>query len=341
MDLLHPVILCGGGGTRLWPRSRRNKPKPFLPLLGDRTLFQLSCDRVGGDQFADAMVVAGEAHRDYVADQGGCLAEIIVEPAAKNTAPAIALAAYRLPRDAVMLVCPSDHHIGDLDSFLAGVRDAATLASEGWLVSFAITPDRPETGFGYLKGGEPLSVGQRIARFVEKPDENRARRLLEEGGYAWNAGIFAFQAGVFLDELMRHRPEMAEAVQRSVAAGSSDGQAFRPEADAFATIEGESLDYAVMENTDRAAMIAADMKWSDVGNWQALQDIRDSDDDGNSARGEAELVDCRNVMVDTDGPRVSVIGLQDIAIVVDGNEVLVTTRDGAQSVGKLQGAKNQ
>ena len=341
MDRIHPVILCGGGGTRLWPRSRQAKPKPFLPLLGDRTLFQLSCDRVSGDRFADPIVVAGEAHREYVGEQARSLSELIVEPEGKNTAPAIALAAHRLPPEAVMLVCPSDHHIGDLDRFNAGVGDAARLASEDWLVSFAITPDRPETGFGYLKAGEPLSIGQRIEQFVEKPDEERAKGFLDQGGYAWNAGIFAFRAGVFLDELKRHRPAMAEAVANAVGSGRAQDRLFRPDRDAFAAIEGESVDYAVMENTDRAAMVAADMRWSDVGNWQALQDIRDSDEAGNSTHGQAELVDCRNVMVDTDGPRVSVIGLSDIAIIVDGNEVLVTTRDGAQNVGKLEGARNQ
>jgi mannose-1-phosphate guanylyltransferase/mannose-1-phosphate guanylyltransferase/mannose-6-phosphate isomerase len=340
-----PVILCGGSGTRLWPRSRAARPKPFLPLVGAKTLFEATLARCPPHAgFSAPVVVTGARHLDQVETQLGAVpgASIIVEPSAKNTAAAIALAALRLPVDAVMLVCPSDHHIGDAKAFAAAARAAAALAGEGWLVSFGIEAKTPETGFGYLKRGEPIGeLGFRTVQFVEKPDIERARAFLAEGVYAWNGGIFAFRVKDFLEELAVHRPAVAASAAEAVETGREDGRRFHPDARAFAAIEGESVDYAVMENTMRAAMVPADMDWSDIGNWQALHAARVSDADGNSVAGRAELVDCRNVLVDSDGPRVSVIGLSGVIVVVDGDEVLVTSTDGAQQVGKLSGAVNQ
>ncbi|MFN3516029.1 MAG: mannose-1-phosphate guanylyltransferase [Novosphingobium sp.] len=342
---IHPVILCGGSGTRLWPRSRAIKPKPFLPLVGEGTLFEATLARCAPEAgFAAPLVVTGTAHLGHVEAQwpAGTGGETIVEPCARNTAAAIALAALRLPADAVMLVCPSDHHIADTAAFRAVAHAAAALAADGWLVSFGIEAKTPETGFGYLQQGEPIGdLGFRVARFVEKPPLERARQFLAEGGYAWNGGIFAFRVGTFLAELAAHRPALAEAARAAVAGGRSEGRRFHPDAAAFAAIESESVDYAVMENTARAAMVPADMGWSDIGNWDALWAARPHDDHGNSMTGPAELVRCRNVLVDSDGPRVSAIGLEDVVIVVDGDEVLVTTRAGAQLVGKLHGAANQ
>jgi mannose-1-phosphate guanylyltransferase/mannose-1-phosphate guanylyltransferase/mannose-6-phosphate isomerase len=345
MTQIVPVILCGGSGTRLWPRSRAVKPKPFLPLVGDSTLFEATVGRCPAEAgFAPPVVVTGKAHLEHVDAQlaGTPGAAIIVEPAAKNTAAAIALAALRLPADAVMLVCPSDHHIGDRAAFVAAAQAAAALAADGWLVSFGIEANAPETGFGYLKRGEPVGEhGFRVAQFVEKPDLERAKAFLAEGIYSWNGGIFAFRVRDFLAELEAHRPAIAEAVRASVAGGHEDGNRFHPDAAAFAAIAGESVDYAVMENTARAAMVPADMDWSDIGNWQALHAARPQDDAGNAVTGTAELVDCRRVLVDSDGPRVHVIGLEDVIVVVDGNDILVTTAAGAQKVGKLGGAVNQ
>jgi mannose-1-phosphate guanylyltransferase len=342
MSKIVPVILCGGSGTRLWPRSRVAMPKPFLPLVGTRTLFEATLDRCAG--FAAPLVVTGKAHLGHVQAQLGPAsdAQIIVEPEAKNTAAAIALAALRLPDDAILLVCPSDHHIGDPAAFRAAAEAAAALAQQGWLVSLGIAATAPETGFGYLKRGEAIDAnGFRTAQFVEKPDRARAEQFLADGSYCWNGGIFAFRAKEFLDELEHHRPELAAAVYRSVAAGHDEGPCLYPEPRAFAAITGESVDYAVMENTEKAAMVPVDMAWSDIGNWQALHAALPQDAAGNASRGPVELVDCRNVLVDSDGPRVSVIGLEGVIVVVDGNDVLVTSADGAQLVGKLSGASNQ
>ena len=340
--LIHPVILCGGSGTRLWPRSRKHKPKPFLPLMGNRTLFEATLDRcVGEGVFAESLIVAGSAHVGHIVQQAGETATVIVEPAARNTAPAIGLAAALLPADAVMLVCPSDHHIADCAAFTAAAAAAARLAADDWMVAFGIAADRPETGFGYIRIGEAIDGGNRVERFVEKPDREAAMRFLAEGGHAWNGGIFAFRAGAYLDELAAHRPDMAEAVRKAVAGGRYVGQEFHPAAEPFSGIVGESVDYAVMENTGRAAVVQAAMGWSDIGNWEALRDARVADDAGNRTTGRVELIECRNVLVETDGPRVSVIGLEDVIVVVDGDEVLVTSATGAQLVGKLPGAANQ
>jgi mannose-1-phosphate guanylyltransferase/mannose-1-phosphate guanylyltransferase/mannose-6-phosphate isomerase len=241
-----------------------------------------------------------------------------------------------------MLVCPSDHHIGDYDAFRSAARAAADLAAEGWLVSFGIEPRSPDTGFGYLRRGERIGKnGFKVAQFVEKPDLARAEAYLACGEYAWNGGIFAFGVGAYLEELRRFRPELFAAVSRSVEKGQVCGRRFYPDADAFRRVEPESVDYAVMENTIHAAMVPAEMAWSDIGNWQALHGARKRDQSGNSIRGPVELVDCRNVLVESDGARVSVIGTQNLIIVVDGGDILVTSADSAHKVGKLSGAVNQ
>lgn len=341
MGRIHPVILCGGSGTRLWPKSRPTRPKPFIPLIGERTLFREAVERCGdGAIFAPPLIVAGPNHVPLIEEQmaSGEDHAIIVEPCARNTAAAIALAAARLEPDAVMLVCPSDHHIADETAFAKAAEEAALLAAQGWLVSFGIAPDRPETGYGYIRRGEPLDTGFKVDAFVEKPDLARAQGFLADGGYAWNGGIFAFRAGSLLDELAAHRPTVAAAIQASVEQGEESGSLFHPDSEAFGKIEGESIDYAVMENTARAAMVPVDMGWSDIGNWAALQDALPQDGEGNHSSGQADLDGCRNVLTMSDGPRISAVGVEDICIVVDGDEVLVTTRDGAQVVGKLPGA---
>lgn len=348
-DKITPVILCGGSGTRLWPRSRAIRPKPFIPLLEGGSLFEQTLSRTGDTAlFAPPVLVTGPALLQLAEDQvaPGVTAQAIVEPMAKNTAAAIALAAHRMPEDAVMLVCPSDHHIADEAAFTEAALRAAKLAGEGWLVAFGIAPTRPETGYGYIKRGDEIEGGHRIARFVEKPDLATAQDLLAQGGHSWNGGIFAFRAGTFLEELALHRPDLAAAVREAVEGGHQDGNRFHPDAEAFGRIKSESVDYAVMEETSRAATVGADMGWSDIGNWQSLRDARadeanGADADGNVVRGPADLLDCHRVMVDSDGPRVSVVGLEDVIVVVDNGEVLVTSIAGAASVGKLKGPSGQ
>ncbi|KEO89193.1 mannose-1-phosphate guanylyltransferase [Erythrobacter longus] len=345
--MIHPVILCGGSGTRLWPLSLKTRPKPFLPLVGDNSLFEQAIDRVAGDdRFAEPIIVAGGAHIDLIKEQlGEKPHRLIVEPQAKNTAPAIALAAAMLAPDDVMLVCPSDHYIADPHSFRAAALAAGVLAAQDYLTAFGITPDRPETGYGYIRQGKALEGGFAIREFVEKPDLARARTYLASGEYSWNGGIFAFRAGAFLDTLAKHRPAMAQAVKASMDAASHDAQTLHPDAASFAAIVGESVDYAVMENSERAAMVPVDMGWSDIGSWAALQDALVEQSDGNEQRnvttGEVDLIDCRNVLAKSDGIRVSAVGIEDVCIIVANGEVLVTTREGAQKVGKLPGAANQ
>jgi mannose-1-phosphate guanylyltransferase len=345
MSKITPVILCGGSGTRLWPRSRAIKPKPFLPLVGEYTLFEESLRRASDRSLFDApVIVTGANHLEHVEAQLSFApdAEVVVEPMARNTAAAIALATLRMPGDQVMLVCPSDHYIGRVDAFVSAAQAAARLAQGGWLVAFGIAATAPETGFGYIRRGESIDGGGYVVdRFVEKPDLERAMQFLAEGTYAWNGGIFAFRAGDFLKELGAHRPDILSAVEQSVARGHQDGHRFHPDADAFGMTPSDSIDYAVMEKTSRAAVVPADMAWSDIGNWDALHEARPKNNLGNSVIGRAELVDCREVLVESDGPRVSVIGLEGVIVVVDGDEVLVTSAAGVQKVGKLSGAANQ
>lgn len=342
---IHPVILCGGSGTRLWPRSRAGKPKPFLPLIGAATLFQATLGRADlAHGFAAPIVVTGARQLAHVVEQTRPTSDatIVVEPSARNTAAAIALAALLLPGDAIMLVCPSDHHIADEAAFRTAAHQAAALANDGFLVSFGIEATRPETGYGYLERGEPLGHGGfRVARFVEKPGLAAAESYLASGRFAWNGGIFAFRVSDFLAELEAHAPDIAQAARAAVAGGRREGRCFHPGAEQFGGFKALSVDYAVMENTRKAAMVPVDMGWSDIGSWDALHAALPQDAAGNSVQGVAELVECRNVFVSSDGPRVSAIGLEDVVIVVDGNEVLVTSKAGSQLVGKLNGVTDQ
>lgn len=340
-----PVVLCGGSGTRLWPRSRLKKPKPFMQVNGGATLFAQTLARCeAGDLFGAVTVVTGEPCGGHVESElsGQSSVQVIVEPVARNTAAAIALAALGLPDDAIMLVCPSDHHVSDVSAFHAAVAKAAVLAEKGWIVSLGVEATQAQTGYGYIEKGAPISdLGFQILRFVEKPDRATAELFLASGNHFWNSGIFVFRAGTFLAELAAHRPDIASLSGLAVASGHSEGRYFYPDAGAFAAIAGESVDYAVMENTQKAALVPVAMGWSDVGSWEMLQDALPHDQSGNFVRGDAELIECRKVMVDSDGPHVSVIGLEGVIIVVDGGNVLVTSRDGAKKVGQLKGAASQ
>nr|WP_282098670.1 sugar phosphate nucleotidyltransferase [Qipengyuania xiamenensis] len=332
--------MCGGSGTRLWPLSRADRPKPFLPLLDERTLFQQTLDRLNeGGLFAEPLIVAGEKHVPLVEQQAGDYS-LIVEPAARNTAPAIALAAARVEPDTILLVCPSDHHIADRQAFLEAVAKAQGLARDGKLVCFGIEPDRPETGYGYIEKGESLGEGHKVARFVEKPDEATAQAYLESGRFAWNSGMFVFRAGTFMDELARHRPEMAKAARQAVENGSEDGAQFHPESSAFTRINGESVDYALMENTAHAAIVSADIGWSDIGDWNSLMNAREAAGLDLLADG-TRTIDADGVMTVGMDRRISVVGLDNVIVVVDGEDVLVLSRDAAQAVKNLATDKSE
>lgn len=338
-----PVILCGGSGTRLWPLSRKEKPKPFHALTSERTMLAETLMRCAGDPaFGDPIVIGAAEHEALIAEELSRLgldqATLIVEPVAKNTAPAIGLAAALLPKDAVMLVCPSDHHIAEPEAFRTAAKRAGALAAEGWLVSFGIKPTGPETGYGYLKRGPSLDDGaDQIDQFVEKPDLARAEAFLTEGIYRWNGGIFAFTAGRYLAELEAFEPEMATAITQAIEQADRQANRVHPALGPLQTITGNSIDYAVMERTERVAMVEADMGWSDIGNWEALRVILPSDGDGNASQDSHELVRCRDTLVISDGPRVSAIGLDGVSIIVHNGEIVVIGRGEAQSVGKLGG----
>lgn len=329
----------------MWPRSRSDKPKPFIPLLGDQTLFEATLTRCSDETlFAAPLVVIGEKHLEFAKPQAAAItpdARFVIEPMGRNTAPAIALAALALDPNDIMLVCPSDHHIVDTQAFRKAAQAAADLAHEDWLVAFGIEATAPETGYGYIRRGEPLGQGFRVHSFVEKPDLETALGFLADGKYAWNGGIFAFRAGFYLAELGRHRPVMAAAAREAFELRKEDGEGLRPDFDCFGRIDKESVDYAVMENTDRAAMVDVSMGWSDIGNWDALLSQRERDSDRNVIVGRGEILGAKGAMIDSDGPHVTIIGVDDVVVVVDGDDVLVTARSAVQRVGEASRCKSQ
>ncbi|WP_369815349.1 mannose-1-phosphate guanylyltransferase [Erythrobacter sp. AP23] len=339
------MVLCGGNGTRLWPRSRATMPKPFIPLLGEQTLFQATLERCADREiFARPVVVIGERHLRFAEKQVEANAPdalFVVEPFGRNTAPAIALAALALDPDEIMLVCPSDHHITDPEAFRNAARIAAQMATEDWLVAFGIAATAPETGYGYIRRGEALDGGYRVQRFVEKPDLDTALGFLADGGYAWNGGIFAFRAGKFLAELSRHRPNLFATTKCAFERGDNAGATIHPDQESFAEIRGESVDYAVMENTDHAAMVDVSMGWSDIGNWDALFRERQLPSDDNVIVGPGEVIGATGVMIDSDGPHVTLIGANDLVVVVDGEDILVTARGAVQRVREASRCKDQ
>jgi len=323
-----PVILSGGAGTRLWPLSRRVRPKQLLALAGDSTMLAQTLTRVGDRRRFDVpIVVAGRDHADAVAEQLDG-AHLIVEPSARNTAPAATLAALAAP-DAMLLVMPSDHLVRDAGAFRAAVDRALPLAEQGWLVTFAVRPDRAETGYGYIQRGEPLAEGVfRAARFVEKPDAERAARMIAAGDHDWNSGLFLFRADVWLDAVKRHAPGILPAVRDAVGSGGRAG----PEPTAFARSPSISIDHAVMEKADRIATVPVEMGWSDVGSWDALHAIGTADATGNVAAGDVVLIDSADCLVRSDGPAVVTIGVEDLIVVAAGDAVLVMRRGESQRV---------
>jgi len=343
--MLIPLILSGGSGTRLWPVSRRNLPKQFLSLSGDGTLFQQTITRTR--QLPDVstpIVVASEDHRFLAADQlleiGIEGATIVLEPVARNTAPAIALGALKaLERDpeALLLVLPADHLIGDTESFTSAVQQALPAARDGWLVTFGIRPDRPETGFGYIRRAESIGDNAfRVGQFVEKPDQATAQGYVDNGSYDWNSGMFLFKASRYLEELGQHAPDMLTAVRAAYATGHGDLDFVRVDAEAFAKVPDNSIDYAVMEKTSRAAVIPVSCAWSDIGSWSALWLSGQHDEQGNQREGDTLTVNTRNSLLRShDRHMIATVGVDDLIVVSTPDATLVAHRDAAQDVKKV------
>ncbi len=335
-----PVILCGGAGSRLWPVSRQLLPKQFLPLVTGRTLLQdtaLRAREAAGP--VQPIVICNEAHRFLVQDQLaeiGIAARIVLEPAGRSTAAAVAIAALICENDdPVLLVLASDHAIRGTEAFNDAVRRAAAVAAAGNLVTFGIAPARPDSGFGYIERGDRLQGGSgayKVARFVEKPAEAEARRLIATGRAYWNSGMFAFGAKRVLDELGRYRHDILDAARGALAGASDDLGFLRLGKEAFLACPAEAIDRAVMERTAHAAVIPAEFEWSDVGSWDALWDIAQKDADGNAARGDVQMQDTKGSLVFGERRLVATLGVEDLIIVDTDDALLVADRSRSQDV---------
>jgi mannose-1-phosphate guanylyltransferase/mannose-1-phosphate guanylyltransferase/mannose-6-phosphate isomerase len=337
-----PVILSGGTGTRLWPLSREGYPKQFWPLASDRPMLVETAARAAGPGFAPPMVVCNEAHRFLVAEQlRGHGARIVLEPAGRNSGPAIAAAALLAEETGpgtVMWIMAADSAIKDLPALHAALSQAAAAARAGRIVTFGMTPTAPETGYGYIEAGAdvPGLAGVRaIARFVEKPDAARAAEFVAGGRHLWNSGMFVATASTLLAELERHEPAMLAAVRQAVAGAKRDMDFVRLDAAAFGAAPSISIDHAVMERTANAAVVPAAIGWSDIGSWAALWEISAQDGAGNATLGPVELVDARRCLVRSEGILTGVVGLQDAVVVVTDDAVLAMHRDRAQDVKML------
>ncbi len=332
-----PVILCGGAGTRLWPLSRAARPKQMLDLTdGGGTMLALTTQRVADPSlYGPPLVVGAESQADVIAGEVEG-ATLILEPTARNTAPAIALAALNAAPGAVLLVLPSDHHVADPAGFDAAVRRALPLARDGWIVTFGMTPDRPETGYGYIRRGERLGEGLfAVDRFVEKPDAATAAAWLAEGGHDWNGGIFLMRADTLIDGLAAHAPDILAAARAAVAGQAADGARLSPDAEAFAAAPSISIDYALMEKAARVAVAPVAIGWSDIGGFAALRDIMARDAAGNAIAGDVLAIDAENCLIRSDGPLVAAIGVRDLVVIAAGGAVLIVPREQSQRVKEI------
>ena len=345
--MIVPVILSGGSGTRLWPLSRGAYPKQFLSLVEEASLFRSTVGRLSGlSDCGQPLIVCNEDHRFLVAEQLRqqeiAPAAIMLEPMGRNTAPAVACAAHfalEQDKDALLFVMPSDHVIRNQAVFLESVSAGARAAGDGKLVTFGIVADRPETGYGYIrrasdeKGAEAQTQSAfPVAEFVEKPDLERAKSYVASGNYYWNSGMFMFRADAYLQELERHFPEILQATSQAFGTREPDRDFLRLGKDDFAACPSESIDYAVMEKTDKAVVVPMDAGWSDVGAWSALSDIAESDDDGNVMLGDILTKDVKNCYLRGESRMIAGVGLDNIVVVETADAVLVADKDRVQEV---------
>ncbi len=341
MPQIQPVILAGGTGTRLWPLSRELYPKQLLNLTEDISLLQATIKRIEAlPNMLPLLVVAGDDHRFLVQNQIvelglGDQITIILEPVGRDTAPAICAAAiYALKEhddDTMMVVLPADHLISNSEAFIQGVEQAQKLAAEGNLVTFGITPHSPETGYGYIQKGE----GHEVLSFVEKPDRETAETYLAGGNHFWNSGIFGFTLKTFMSELRKHAPQTFTSMEKSVAKGQDDELFFRLDQASMEACACESIDYALMEKSDRIAVVPVDMDWSDIGSWKALWDVSEKDRDGNVVQGDVVLEDVQNSLVRSENRLVAGVGLKDTLVVETADAILVAPFARAQEVKKI------
>ena len=343
---IYPVILSGGSGSRLWPMSRSKYPKQFLPMLGSKSLFTQTLERVGPAYgFGAPLVVANEHHRFMVNEQAAKaaidLAAVILEPVGRNTAPAVAIAALRaaeIDPDALLLFLPSDHVILDTPGFHKAVSDAACAAKQDYLVCFGMAPTRPETGYGYILQGAEISGAKgakRVKAFKEKPDEATAAGYLKDGGYHWNGGMFMFAASTILAEFETHQSAMLTACKKALASAAPDLNFLRMTEADFGAVPADSIDYAIMEKTSKAAVLPSEFGWSDVGSFSALADVQKADGFGNVMVGDVMAVDTKNCFVHGDGRLISTVGVEDLIIVATDDAVLVANKDQDQDVKKI------
>jgi mannose-1-phosphate guanylyltransferase / mannose-6-phosphate isomerase len=334
--LIHPVILSGGAGTRLWPLSREHYPKQLLPLAAEQTLVQQTITRlVGIDHVVDPVFVCNEEHRFLIAEQvaeiGKRAGAILLEPAGRNTCPAVTVAALHvksLGDDTVMLIMPADHVIQDVTAFQEAVRNALPLALDGRLVTFGVVPVGAATGYGYIRRGD----GNSVAEFVEKPDRERAMRYVVSGEYFWNSGMFLMRASTWLEEMSRLAPDILECCTRAFSAGQSDGSFFRLQQEAFLSCRSDSIDYAVMEKTARAAVVPLKAGWSDVGSWSTLWEVSQRDSNGNLKAGDVCLHDTQDSLILAHSRLVAAVGIKNAVVVETPDAVLVMNKDSDQDV---------
>ena len=331
-----PVVLCGGSGTRLWPLSRKSWPKQFVPLVGAKSLLELTLERLAHIN-TEITCVASDEHRFFVQEameRAGVAGKQLLEPVGRNTAAAMACAALAVDDDTLLLFAPSDHHVPDAKLFGDAVRNGAAAALDGCIVTFGVVPTFPSTAYGYIQPGSNLvgSEGRQVARFIEKPPADVAQQLLLEGGYLWNAGIFLVQAKVLLDSLRLHAPDILEACERASAGAQVDGNFVRLDPTAFSACRSESIDFAVLEKHERVAVLPFDGAWSDVGSWNAVAGLHEADADGNRVSGKGFAVKSTNTFIHGQTRPVVALGTKDLIIVDTQDALLVASADCVESV---------